>query len=92
MHPATNRPKSWCEASYPEMRYVCEPRPGLNWARNRAIIEAQGEIIAYTDDDCLVDPGWVRSFVQVFMENPEAAAVTGLVLPAELETEAQNLF
>ncbi|MGH8071011.1 MAG: glycosyltransferase family 2 protein, partial [Candidatus Entotheonellia bacterium] len=35
---------------YPQVRYVCEPRPGLNWARNRAIAEARGEILAYTDD------------------------------------------
>ena len=77
---------------YPQVRYVCEPRPGLNWARNRAIAEAQGEILAYTDDDVIVDPGWVHALAQVFAENPEVMAVTGLVVPYELETQAQLWF
>ncbi len=77
---------------YPNVRYVCEPRPGLDWARNRAIAEAQGEIIAFTDDDVVVDPEWVNAFVEVFAENPEVMAVTGLVVPYELETDAQILF
>jgi GT2 family glycosyltransferase len=74
------------------MRYFCEPRPGLNWARNRAIIEARGEIIAYTDDDVVVDRAWITSLAKVFSEDPEVMAVTGLVVPFELETEAQELF
>lgn len=77
---------------FPNVRYVCEPRPGLDWARNRAIVEARGEIIAYTDDDAVVDPGWVRALVGVFAENREVMAVTGLVVPHEIETEAQFLF
>jgi O-antigen biosynthesis protein len=79
-------------ARYPQVRYVCEPRPGLNWARNRAIAEARGEIIAYTDDDVVVDRGWVRALAGVFAEEAGVMAVTGLVVPLELETEAQLLF
>ncbi|MEM7028484.1 MAG: glycosyltransferase [Chloroflexota bacterium] len=79
-------------ARYPTMRYTVEPRPGLDWARNRAIIEAKGEIVAYTDDDVVVSPQWVRAIVAVFEEHPEVMAVTGLVRPYELETEAQILF
>lgn len=77
---------------YPQVRYVQEPRPGLDWARNRAILEARSEIIAYTDDDVIVDTNWVQALAQVFAENPEVMAVTGLVVPAELETDAQVLF
>jgi GT2 family glycosyltransferase len=77
---------------YPQVRYVCEPRPGLSWARNRAIAEAQGEILAYTDDDVVVDAGWVAALAEVFAENPEVMAVTGLVVPYELETQAQLWF
>jgi O-antigen biosynthesis protein len=74
------------------MRYVREPRPGLDWARNRAIAEAGGDIIAFTDDDVAVDTGWVHALVAAFGTEETVAAVTGLVLPAELETDAQVLF
>lgn len=77
---------------YPQVRYVREPRPGLNWARNRAIIEAGGEILAYTDDDVVVDAGWARALADIFVENAEVMAVTGLVVPYELEAESQALF
>jgi len=77
---------------FPQVRYVREPRPGLDWARNRAILEARGEILAYTDDDVMVDAGWARAIGAAFARNPEVAGVTGLVVPYELETDAQVLF
>lgn len=73
-------------------RYVREDRPGLDWARNRAIVEARGDVIAFTDDDCIVDPRWTNALALTFAESPEVSAVTGLVVPYELETEAQILF
>jgi len=78
--------------SYPKIRYVREECPGLNWARNRAITEARGEIVAYTDDDVVVDPQWIRALSRIFAMNTDVMAVTGLVVPYELETEAQRLF
>ncbi|NJR48753.1 MAG: glycosyltransferase [Leptolyngbyaceae cyanobacterium CSU_1_3] len=78
--------------NYPTVRYVREPRPGRDWASNRAILEAQGDVIAYTDDDTVVDRHWVKALAQVFAENPDVMAVTGLVVPSELETDAQILF
>lgn len=89
--PATDATKRLVEDSYPEVRYVREPRPGLDWARNRAVSEARGEVLAYTDDDVVADPSWVSALAAAF-EDPEVMAVTGLVWPYELETEAQILF
>ena len=40
-----------CVARFPGVRYVCEPRPGLDRARNAGIKAASGAIIAFTDDD-----------------------------------------
>ena len=77
--------------SYPGVRYVREPIPGLDWARNRAIVETRGDILAYTDDDVIVDPGWVSALVSAF-EDPQVMAVTGLIVPYELETEPQITF
>lgn len=76
----------------PSIRYVQEPKPGLDFARNRAIQAATGEVLAYLDDDVTVDRGWFAGLMTAWAENPDAAASTGLVLPYELETEAQILF
>jgi len=90
--PSSDATERLVRESYPSVRYVLEPRPGLDWARNRAIEAARGEIIAYTDDDVVVDSGWVRALALVFAEDADVMAVTGLVVPSELETEAQLLF
>lgn len=90
--PSDSSTEALVTGEYPHMRYVCEPRPGLDWARNRAIIEARGDIIAYTDDDVVVDSGWVSAIARAFDDSPDVMAVTGLVYPYELETEPQVLF
>jgi glycosyltransferase involved in cell wall biosynthesis len=79
-------------AQAPATRYFMEPRAGLNFARNRAVAEADGDIIAFIDDDAVADRGWLQGLYDAIRENPDAAAVTGLVLPYELETTAQVLF
>ncbi|MBA3560077.1 MAG: glycosyltransferase [Gemmatimonadaceae bacterium] len=73
------------------LRYTRENRPGLDWARNRGIAEARHDIIAFTDDDVRVDASWLRGLARAFAD-PEIGLVTGLVVPAKLETEAQQLF
>jgi glycosyltransferase involved in cell wall biosynthesis len=71
--------------------YVREDRPGLDIARNRGAAVSRGDIVAYTDDDTVLHPCWLRQIEDAF-DAKEIWAVTGLVLPAELETEAQCLF
>lgn len=78
--------------SMPNVRYAIEPKPGLNFARNRALQESTCDFIAFIDDDVTVDRTWLSGFVKAVSEHPDAAAVTGLVLPSELETDAQILF
>ncbi len=90
--PSTDDTRRLVTEHYPQVRYIHEPRPGLSWARNRAILEAHGEIIAFTDDDVIVYPGWVKALSKVFVENLEVMCVAGPVVPYELESEAQQLF
>lgn len=71
--------------------YVREDRPGLDIARNRGAKRASSEIIAYTDDDVLLHPQWLEQLITAF-DRPSIGAVTGLVLPAEIATEAQRYF
>jgi GT2 family glycosyltransferase len=74
------------------VRCVRELRVGLDFARNRAIAEATGEIVAFLDDDVVVDRNWIWAMRRAWAENPDAGCVTGLVLPMALDTEAQVLF
>jgi len=76
----------------PGVNYVADIRPGLNFARNTALREAKGELLAYLDDDVVVDQFWLQGLQEAWSENPDAAAYTGQVLPLELETEAQIVF
>ena len=72
-------------------RYVHEPRVGLDWARNTAIEHAAHGIVAFCDDDVQVSPRWLHGIAAGFAD-PRTAVVTGLVLPAELETSWQWEF
>jgi GT2 family glycosyltransferase len=78
-------------AAHPGVRYVREDRPGLNVARNRALREARGEVVAFCDDDAAPDPEWLQALVRNF-DDPSVLAVTGLTMPLELETPAQEWF
>lgn len=73
----------------PRVRCVPEARRGLAWARNAGIAAATGEVLAFTDDDVEVDSGWVGALARAFADEPDAGCVTGLILPADLETDAQ---
>lgn len=78
-------------AKIPEVKYVLEPRPGLSVARNTGIRHSTGNIIAFTDDDTIVHPDWIARIAQSFTGDL-VIAITGLILPAELENEAQLIF
>jgi GT2 family glycosyltransferase len=84
-----NRPAGAPPVELAGARVVRETRAGISAARNRGIEEATGEIIAFTDDDVEVDPGWLLGIGRRLSEHPEEACVTGLALPRELETSAQ---
>lgn len=72
------------------LRYLRTARPGLALAHNEALRVVTGEIVAFTDDDVEVDPEWLSALAEAFTETG-AACVTGLIVPAELETRAQLL-
>jgi glycosyltransferase involved in cell wall biosynthesis len=72
--------------------YLVEPRAGLSFARNAAVRATPGEILAWIDDDELADPHWLAEIARALFENPSADVVSGVVVPAELETRAQLWF
>jgi glycosyltransferase involved in cell wall biosynthesis len=58
-----------------------EPRVGKSNAQNRAIDVAKGDYILWTDDDVVVDVGWLTAYVEAFRRWPDAAVFGGRIRP-----------
>jgi glycosyltransferase involved in cell wall biosynthesis len=76
----------------PRCDYVVEPRPGLSRARNRGLAAVDTELVAWIDDDETADADWVSRLRLGFAHEARPAALCGVMLPAELESEAQIRF
>lgn len=76
--------------SHPRLCYVREDRPGLARAHNAALPYVRTELVAFTDDDVLVDPRWLEHLVGAFAQDDRVGCVTGLIVPRELDTLAQQ--
>ncbi len=72
------------------VQYVAEPRAGLSWARNAGIAATDRDLVAFTDDDVVVDPNWAAEIVRVFDTCPSAGCVTGQILPFEFSSDASR--
>jgi glycosyltransferase involved in cell wall biosynthesis len=78
--------------NFRDIRYVFEPKAGLDFARNAALHAAWGDVIAYLDDDVVVDRNWLSGLAKACSDNSGVGGFTGLVLPFRLDTEAQIFF
>jgi glycosyltransferase involved in cell wall biosynthesis len=63
------------------LKYVFEERAGLNNARNRAIAETDGDVLIFTDDDVIVDAGWLEAAVAALTRHPDIAVFGGRIEP-----------
>ncbi len=64
----------------PKIRYFRICSQGAGKAKNFGIKNCQGEIIAFTDDDCVVDDEWIEKIVSTFQRDPNIVIVFGSVL------------
>jgi cellulose synthase/poly-beta-1,6-N-acetylglucosamine synthase-like glycosyltransferase len=76
---------------FPGVVLLNEPRQGLSCARNRGIRASHGDIVVTTDDDVTMPPDWLETLLSPFVEH-DVMAVTGNILPLELETASQRHF
>lgn len=67
-------------SKYPVKLVRHEKNLGIPSGRNTGLKYAKGEIIAYTDDDCVVDRRWLKNIIEPY-KNTEIIGVGGLVLP-----------
>jgi glycosyltransferase involved in cell wall biosynthesis len=72
--------ESYLPRFYGKLKYLFEPKQGKSYALNRALIEAKGEVIAFTDDDCIVDNKWLEYICKSFLLN-EVKCVGGRIVP-----------
>lgn len=69
------------QEEFPEVRWLRQPNGGPGPARNFGVSQARGRFIAFTDDDCMVHPDWLRELTRVFEAQPEAL-IGGATPPA----------
>jgi GT2 family glycosyltransferase len=71
------------------VRYLFEPRRGTAKARNLGIEASRGEIVAFTDADCLVGRRWLKALVAGF-DSEEVGGVAGEIFPFPPGTAAER--
>jgi len=72
-----------CCRRYPgRFRYLFEPKPGLSYARNAGIANSRGAVLAFTDDDVIVQPTWLQNLTAASHDS-EWAGAGGRILPAQ---------
>jgi len=79
-------------AADPRIRRVVEPVAGLSNARNAGLTAARHDIVAFTDDDVVVDPHWLHGLARGFDRADDVSCVCGMVPSGELRTAAQAYF
>lgn len=61
----------------PTFRYIVQENQGPAAARNCGLEAAKGEIIAYTDDDCVAAPNWIEEIAELFDARPDVIGMEG---------------
>ena len=65
---------------FPAVRYHYQRNMGLSTARNVGAELATGEVVAYTDSDCVADPHWLMYLMQA-MQDQQVDAIGGPNVP-----------
>lgn len=73
------------------LKYFRELRQGISYARQRAIAEAEGELIGFLDDDNFAVPDWVAAACAFGQSHPQAGAFGGEVRAAFEVPPAEDL-
>jgi glycosyltransferase involved in cell wall biosynthesis len=90
--PSDETTRRLVEDQFPQARYLREPVPGLDFARNRALTSATQDVVAFLDDDAVAAPGWGGAMSHAFVSDERVGLCTGRVEALKLETPGERLF
>ena len=65
------------DSARPPIRVLEELQPGSYAARNRGVLDAKGDILAFTDADCIPSATWIDRGVSEFLSHPGLDRVAG---------------
>ncbi|HUV06003.1 MAG TPA: glycosyltransferase [Armatimonadota bacterium] len=65
------------------IRYIHSATVGLSRARDIGVQQSSGDVVAFTDDDCVPDKTWAAAILKEFAENQDISAIYGRTLPYE---------
>jgi glycosyltransferase involved in cell wall biosynthesis len=74
--------ETFCQQYPTHFRYVFEPNAGKSHALNRGVLEAHGDVLAFTDDDVTVEPTWIQNLT-ANLNNGSWAGAGGRTLPEQ---------
>ena len=63
--------------AFTQVRLIHESRQGSYAARNQGISIAKGEILGFTDSDCIPDPAWIEQGIKALKATPNCGLVAG---------------
>ncbi len=63
----------------PRLTYRRTTTTGISRSRNEGVRCAQGSMVAFTDDDCLVPPNWTAELIRTFESEPKLAVLYATV-------------
>jgi len=69
-------------AHFPQAKAAYEAHPGSYAARNTGIAGAKGDVLAFTDSDCIPASNWIESGVAVLLRVPNCGIIGGQLVPS----------
>lgn len=76
-----------------KLNYLHESLPGKAFAVNKGILNAKGELLAFTDDDAIIkDSDWLDIMAEKFKKNPKLGYVSGNVIAISKKNEAAKIW
>lgn len=76
----STRPLDSVLERFPEVIATSETERGCGTARNRGVAISRGDILAFTDADCLPEPTWLANAVRMFRDGAGPEIVGGEII------------